>query len=120
MIIGSNEAKQISGRFYEYEYETIVTRTPESQHFGCFKGNSLKEFKIVQKVYCWSDKCFDHIIKDWTKTAKSHLSMYNYRGLGRTCENSFTATQVCERIFKEHGFKHLPNLVQYGSIDVIQ
>jgi hypothetical protein len=120
MIIGSEEAKQISGRFFEYEYETTVARIPGSENFGCFKGNDLKEFKIVQKVYCWSDKCFDHVMNGWRTTAKGLLSMYSYRGLGKTCERSFTASEVCERIYKNNNFKYTASLITIGAIDIIQ
>ena len=120
MLIGYEEAKQISGRFYEFEYETTVTRIPGNENFGCFKGNNLKEFKIKQKVYCWSDKCFDHVMNGWRAVANGLLSMYSYKGLGKTTEQSFNAIQVCERIFKEHNFKYTASLIQLGAIEIIQ
>lgn len=120
MIIGHKEAKQISARFYEFEYETTIAKIPGTENFGCFKGNDLKEFKIVQKVYCWSDKCFDYVMNGWRTTAKGLLAMYCYKDLGKTCERSFTADEVCERIYKNGKFKYTASLITIGSIDIIQ
>ena len=119
MIIGYAEAKEISGRFYEFEYETTVTRNPTSQNFGCFKDNKKRKFKVVQKVYCWDDRCFDHIMNNWSKAANGLLSMYSYKGLGKTTQQSFNATQVIERMYA-NGVKNCANLITLGSIDIIQ
>ena len=110
MILTYDEAQRTSGRFFEYEYETIIVRNEQSKHFGCFKDNTLETFKLIQRVYCTSDKWFDHIMSKWEKAANGLLSMYSYKGLGRTTERSFTALEVVERKYKANNFKYLAYL----------
>ena len=110
MILTYAEAERTSGRFFEYEYETIIVRNEGSKHFGCFKDNDLKEFKLIQKIYCVSDKWFNHVMNGWVKAANGLLNMYSYKGLGRTCEKSFTALEVVERKYKANNFKYLAYL----------
>ena len=110
MTLTYDEAQKTSGRFFEYEYETTVIRNDKSKHFGCFKDNDNPTFRIVQKVYCTSDKWFDYIMSKWEKAANGLLSMYSYKGLGRTCEQSFTAMQVVERKYKDNNYKYLAYL----------
>ena len=110
MILTYDEAQKVNGKFFEYEYETIVVRNENSKHFGCFKGNENLTFKIVQKIYCTSDKWFNHLMDNWEKAANGLLSMYSYKGLGRTCEQSFTALQVVDRKYKANNYKYLAYL----------
>ncbi len=120
MIIGYKESKDVDGRFYEYQYETTVLRTPMSEHFGCFKDNDIKEFKIVQFIYCHSDKDFEYIVQKWREQANGLLSMYSYKGLGKTQIGGFTAPEVVDRIYIRNNFKYLANMIEYGAMVTIQ
>jgi hypothetical protein len=119
MILGYEEARQESGRFYEYEYLTIVTRKKESENFGCFKGKNNQIFSVRQKIYCWSDKCFDTIIAEWERMSCGLNGIYSYTPIGKTSPQSFTPEQVVEAIYKRNNFKYLANLITLGGIDVI-
>lgn len=119
MIMGYEEAKQVDGRFYEFAYRTIVNRTPQSEHFGCFKGNNLKVFILETNAYFWNEKCFEHMLNEWNRNANGCVSMYEYHSLGQTERRSFTATEALERIYARNNFKYLAHLVTFGSMEYI-
>jgi hypothetical protein len=119
MILGYKEARQESGRFYEYEYEITVVKTEASKHFVCFKDNDKDSFSFTNKVYCWSDKSFDHVVGEWQRMAQGLLDIYSYKAIGKTVPQSFTPEQVLDRIYARNKFQFLANLVTYGSTDVI-
>jgi hypothetical protein len=119
MIFTFEEARKTSGRFYEFQYATVIKRSEKSQHFGCFKGNDKEMFIHVSKVYTTDKKCFDHLIEDWNSKCTGTCDMYQYWIVGQVVKESFTAEQVRQRMFDENR-NHLPVLVQNGSFDVIQ
>ena len=119
MLLGYAEAKRESGRFYEYEYEITVTRTEASKHFACFKDNDKETFTFINKVYCWSDKCFEYLIGEWQKMSQGLLNMYSYKGIGKSLPQSMNATEVLDVVYARNKFKFLVSLVTYGGFDVI-
>lgn len=119
MILTFEEARRLGGRFYEFEYATIVSRTEQSKHFGCFANNDSDTFVLKQKIYGWDAKDIMHMINEWNSKSAGPCSMYNYVFLSQTSRQSYTPEQVLERIYASNGFKFLANLITLGSIDVI-
>ena len=120
MILTLDDSKHVDGRFNEYQYRTTVARTPLSEHFGCFKDNNHSYFSIVHSVFCRNDRDFNYIMEQWEKQATGILSMYSYERLNRVGLQSYSATQVLEKVYAEGNFKYLLNILTYGSIEIIQ
>jgi len=119
MIIGYNEAREISGKFYEFQYETIVIKTEASKDFICFKDNDKESFTFTNNVFCWDEKCFNHLVNNWQGMAERVLGIYSYRPIGQVASHGYTAEQVVDLIYTRSNFRFLAHLITYGSFDVI-
>lgn len=118
MLLGYEEAKKVDGYFYEYEYETRIKRTKNSENFACFKGNDHLLHIIKTKVYFHSDNDFNHVTSNWNN--KDLFGIYSYLPIGKTDNKPLKAIQVVERIFNKQNNYRLANLSLTGSVEYIQ
>ena len=118
MLLGYNEAIKVDGYFYEYEYQTRITRKEKSESFACFKDNDHQLHIIKSRVFCRGDKDFNHIIADWN--TKDLYGIYSYIPIGKTDNKTLKATQVIECIFTKENKYRLASIIEIGSIDYIQ
>jgi hypothetical protein len=118
MLIGYNEALKVDGSFFEYEYQTRIKRTKNSDHFACFKGNDIQLFVLRTKMYCRNDKDFEHLTLNWN--GKDLYGIYSYIPIGKTDNKRLSSIQVVERIFNKETKYRLACLMQSGSVEYIQ
>ena len=119
MILGYNEAQEVNGRFYEFEYSIKVIRDGMSKNFECFKDNNKTEVVLLRKIYCRRFEDVVHAISEWNRMAKGLCNIYEYNLIGQKSTDSYTASEVVDKIYKENNFKYLAHLSQIGGTDFI-
>jgi len=118
MIIGYEEAKKVDGYFYEFEYQTRIKRTKNSEHFACFKNNDLQIYVLKSKIYFRHEKDFEHTTNNWN--GQDLFGIYSYFPIGKTNNKKLNSFQVIEKIFTKENNYRLASLITIGSIDYIQ
>jgi hypothetical protein len=105
MLLGHENSNEVHGRFYEFQYKTIVQRNSKSEHFGCFKGNDLTIFEMVTSIFCYNMKSFLHVVSTW----KDLFGIYSYVPIGSVNERkSYTSSEVVDLIYSRNNFKYCP------------
>ncbi|HLO91591.1 MAG TPA: hypothetical protein VK172_10550 [Lentimicrobium sp.] len=119
MILTHKDAQTVKGTFYEYQYETIIKRTEISEKFGCFKNNNKQEIRLIQRVFCWSDKAFNTAFEEWQRSAKILNGTYTYRAIGKVSPRPMRAEQVVELYHRRTNYKVMPSLIEYDGYEII-
>jgi len=119
MLLGIEDAKKIEGYFNEYQYQTIVTRKPSSENFGCFKDNDLLFKVIVSYIYCRDDQDYANMIGYWNSKCVGVLDMYKYIPMQRVNRKLYMAFEAVQEHYLRCNYKYTISFNQNGSREFI-